>query len=323
MACFLTLAHCTYAYWHVKEILINKRYRVGRKIGKGGFGIVYSGIDLQSGEEVALKLTHADGETRALQDEQDTYKALSGGRGIPQVFWFGPECEYYVLVHELLGPSLEDLFNYCGRKFSLKTVLLIADQTISRIEFIHSKGFLHRDIKPDNFLMGVGTKGNIIYAIDFGLAKEYWLAEQHSRYEKHPFCGTSRYASINNHNGQEQSWRDDLESLGYVLIYFALGSLPWQGLEATTDKEEQEKELVKNKKMSLSAEELCKDLPDAFPKYINYMRSLRFEDKPDYTYVRRLFRQLFISRGYKHDNIFDWTERRFNEIHGLKQAEQT
>ncbi|KAI5917725.1 casein kinase 1, delta subunit [Camillea tinctor] len=281
--------------------------------------MVYLGTDLQSSNQVAMKLTHSKEDYQALEDEKDKYNALSGGVGIPHVMWFGQECEYFVLVHELLGPSLEDLFNYCDRKFSLKTVLLIADQAISRIQYIHSKGVLHRDIKPDNFLMGVGKKGNIIYTIDFGIAKEHWLAKQDSRYEKHPFCGTTRYASINNHNGREQSWMDDLESLGYVLIEFARGSLPWQGLKAATVEEKQE--LVKNMKISLPAEKLCDGLPDAFVKYINYTRSLGFEDKPDYAYLRRLFRRLFSSEGFKYDNIFDWTVKLFNEIHGPQKTE--
>ena len=112
-----------------------------------------------------------------LRAEAEMYQALSGGTGIPGVLWFGQECDYFALVYELLGPSLEDLFNYCDRRFSIKTVLLIADQAISRIKYIHDKGLLHRDIKPENFLMGTGIKGNILYTIDFGLAKEFRDAE--------------------------------------------------------------------------------------------------------------------------------------------------
>lgn len=148
---------------------------------------------------MALKLTHIRDDPRALEDEAETYNALAGATGIPQVLWVGQESDYKVLVHELLGPSLEDLFNYCGRKFSLKTVLLVADQAISRIESIHARGILHRDIKPDNFVMGVGRQGNILYTIDFGLAKEFSLAESDRKYEARGFGGTSRYASINNH----------------------------------------------------------------------------------------------------------------------------
>ncbi|KHO00983.1 casein kinase I isoform delta [Metarhizium album ARSEF 1941] len=298
----------------MKDILIDGKYRVDRKIGQGGFGLVYLGTDIRSNEEVALKLMHIRDESDALQTEAEAYKALSGGVGMPKFLWFGQECDYFVLVHELLGPSLEDLLNYCDRRFSLKTVLLIADQAITRLEYIHSKGLLHRDVKPDNFLLGVGKRGNILYTIDFGLAKEHCdIPKWHEKFDgNRPLCGTSRYASINNHEGREQSWRDDLESLGYTLIYFAHGSLPWQGMKAATSKDKVE--LVREKKKSTPVETLCSELPEEFATYINYTRSLGFEDKPNYAYLRRLFRRLFISKGFKYDNVFDWTEKRFYEL---------
>jgi casein kinase 1 delta/casein kinase I family protein HRR25 len=292
-----------------------------------------AGTDLQSNGEVAIKLAYVRNGSYVLQGEADTYKALAGGVGIPRVLWFGQECDFYVLVQEALGPSLEDLFNYCNRRFSLKTILLLADQAITRIEYIHSKGFLHRDIKPDNFLMGVGKQGNILYTIDFGLAKEHSLAKEHRQYEHRFLGGTIRYASIKNHLEQgryllratlpfslltsrtEQSWGDDLESLGYIFVYLARGSLPWQGLKASTEKEKND--LIKERKMNLSGEALCEGiLPGEFATYINYTRSLGFEDKPDYAYLRRLFRRLFTAKVFKYDNIFDWTEKRFHEIHG-------
>ncbi|KAJ2895072.1 Casein kinase I isoform delta [Zalerion maritima] len=294
----------------MKDILIKGRYRVDRKIGEGGFGLVYLGTDLQSVQQVAIKLMPVRDGPEILESEAETYKALSGV-GIPRVLWFGQECDYYVLVYDILGPSLEDLLNYCGRRFSLKTVLLIANQAISRIKHIHDKGFLHRDIKPDNFLMGIGRQGNVLYTIDFGLAKEFCNAERDRTLGGRSFGGTSRYASLNNHNGIEQSRRDDLESLGYVLAYFLRGSLPWQGLKAAT--EDKKNGLIKEKKESLSPEELCKDLPVEFAKYIKYVRSLDFDKQPDYSYIRNIFRNLFYRRGFRYDNVYDWTIKRFNE----------
>jgi len=163
---------------------------------------------------------------------------------------------------ELIGPSLEDLLVYCGQKFSLRTTLLITDQLISRIEHIHSKNFIHRDVKPDNFLVGLGKNSNRIYVIDFGLAKRFRdnKTQQHIPYkENRSLTGTVRYASINAHLGIEQSRRDDLESLGYVLVYFKKGKLPWQGIAAETKAENYQK--IMEKKMSLSVEQLCDTLP--------------------------------------------------------------
>ena len=139
-----------------------------------------------------------------LEHEAGIYSAIIGSPGIPHVHWYGQECEYYILVLDALGPSLEDLFNFCDRKFSLKTVLLLANQLIHRVEYLHSKSFLHRDIKPDNFLMGTGKLGNLVHIIDFDHVKEYRDPETHIHmpyYDKCYFGGTSRYASINNHLG--------------------------------------------------------------------------------------------------------------------------
>ncbi|CAF1059155.1 unnamed protein product [Rotaria sordida] len=294
------------------ELRVGHKYRLGRKIGSGSFGDIYLGTNIASNEEVAIKLESSRTKHPQLHIESKIYRLMQGGVGIPIIKWCGAEGDYNVLVMDLLGPSLEDLFNFCSRKFSLKTVLLLADQMVSRVDFIHSKNFIHRDIKPDNFLMGIGRKGNLVYIIDFGLAKKYRDARTHQHIpyrENKNLTGTARYASINTHLGIEQSRRDDMESLGYVLMYFNRGSLPWQGLKAATKRQKYER--ISEKKMSTPIEDLCKGFPE-FTTYLSYCRSLRFDDKPDYSYLRQLFRNLFHRQGFTYDYIFDWNMLKFS-----------
>ncbi|KAH7519228.1 casein kinase 1-like protein 1 isoform X2 [Ziziphus jujuba] len=296
------------------EPRVGGKFRLGRKIGSGSFGEIYLGTNFQTNEEVAIKLENVKTKHPQLLYESKLYRILQGGTGIPNVRWFGVEGDYNVLVMDLLGPSLEDLFNFCSRKLSLKSVLMLADQMINRVEFVHSKSFLHRDIKPDNFLMGLGRRANQVYIIDFGLAKKYRdsSTHQHIPYrENKNLTGTARYASMNTHLGIEQSRRDDLESLGYVLMYFLRGSLPWQGLKAGTKKQKYEK--ISEKKVSTSIEALCRGYPSEFASYFHYCRSLRFDDKPDYAYLKRIFRDLFIREGFQFDYVFDWTILKYQQ----------
>ncbi|KAK1437327.1 hypothetical protein QVD17_03118 [Tagetes erecta] len=295
--------------------VVGGKFKLGRKIGSGSFGELYLGVNIQTGEEVAIKLESVKTKHPQLHYESKIYMLLQGGTGIPNLKWYGSEGEYNIMVIDLLGPSLEDLFNYCNRKFSLKTVLMLADQLINRVEYMHARGFLHRDIKPDNFLMGLGRKANQVYIIDFGLAKKYRDLQTHKHIpyrENKNLTGTARYASVNTHLGIEQSRRDDLESLGYVLMYFLRGSLPWQGLRAGNKKQKYDK--ISEKKMLTPIEVLCKSYPSEFISYFHYCRSLRFEDKPDYSYLKRLFRDLFIREGYQFDYVFDWTILKYPQI---------
>ncbi|EMR10683.1 hypothetical protein PNEG_00834 [Pneumocystis murina B123] len=306
------------------DLRVGNKYRIGRKIGSGSFGDIYLGTNIISGEEIAIKLESSKVKHPQLEYEARVYKALAGGVGIPFVRWFGTECDYNAMVMDLLGPSLEDLFNFCNRKFSLKTVLLLADQLISRIEYIHAKSFIHRDIKPDNFLMGIGKRGNQVNVIDFGLAKKFRDPKTHLHIpyrENKNLTGTARYASINTHLGVEQSRRDDLESLGYVMMYFCRGSLPWQGLKAATKKQKYDR--IMEKKMTTPTEVLTRGFPNEFAIYLNYTRSLRFDDKPDYSYLRKLFRDLFVREGFHYDYVFDWTIFKYNQTKQTQTITQT
>ncbi|KAG5450226.1 Casein kinase I isoform delta-A [Clonorchis sinensis] len=294
------------------ELRVGNKYRLGRKIGSGSFGEIYLGTDLTRGEEVAIKLECTKAKHPQLQIEAKIYKLMQGGVGIPCLKWSGTEGDYNVLVLQLLGPSLEDLYNFCGRRFKLKTVLLLADQIITRVEYIHNKNFIHRDIKPDNFLMGLGKRGNLVYIIDFGLAKKYRdsRSHQHIPYrENKNLTGTARYASINTHLGIEQARRDDMESLGYVLMYFLRGSLPWQGLKAGTKRQKYER--ISEKKMQTPVEVLCEGYPVEMAIYLNFCRGLHFDNQPDYSYLRNLFRCLFHREGFSYDCVFDWNLLKF------------
>ncbi|XWS17718.1 hypothetical protein CRYUN_Cryun33cG0091300 [Craigia yunnanensis] len=306
------------------ERIVGEKYKLGRKIGSGSFGEIFLATHVDTGETVAVKIENRQTKHPQLLYEAKLYNILQGGSGIAHMKWCGVNGEDNVLVLDLLGPSLEDLFVYCGRKFSLKTVLMLADQMITRIEFMHTKGFLHRDIKPDNFLMGLGRKANQVYIIDFGLAKRYRdpNTNRHIPYrENKNLTGTARYASCNTHLGIEQSRRDDLESLGYVLLYFLRGSLPWQGLKAATKKQKYDK--ICEKKLSTPIEVLCKSHPVEFASYFHYCHSLTFDQRPDYGFLKRLFRDLFTRDGYEFDYIFDWTILKYQQTQRTKTHPQS
>eukprot|EP01063_Lacrimia_lanifica_P037440 TRINITY_DN7687_c0_g1_i1.p1 TRINITY_DN7687_c0_g1~~TRINITY_DN7687_c0_g1_i1.p1 ORF type:complete len:338 (+),score=78.54 TRINITY_DN7687_c0_g1_i1:95-1108(+) len=302
------------------DIRVGGRFRLGRRIGGGSFGEIYQGTNIQTLEACAVKLEPLKTSHPQLIYESRLYKLLHQGKvtpGIPQVLWFGVEGDFNVMVVDLLGPSLEDCFNYCGRRFTEKTVLMLADQMIARVEFLHSRSFLHRDIKPDNFLMGMGKRAHHVYMIDFGLAKKYrdLKTHQHIPYrDGKSLTGTARYASINTHTGIEQSRRDDLEAVGYVIMYFIRGQLPWQGLKAHTKKQKYER--IAEKKMQTSIASLCSGFAPQYANYFNYVRSLRFDDKPNYAVLRGKFRDLLEQNGYENDYLYDWNIKRIQEVVG-------
>jgi serine/threonine protein kinase len=208
---------------------------------------------------------------------------------------------------ELLGKSLEEIFQIQQKKFSVKTVCMIGIQILDRLQFIHNKNIIHRDIKPDNFVIGADFKNYIIYVLDFGLSKKYRSSRTHQHIKfniNKKLTGTARYASINALKGCEQSRRDDLEAIGYVLMYFLRGSLPWQGLQVHKGEDRYKK--ILNKKKSTSAEELCAGFPKQFVDYINYTRNLEFEADPDYDYLRDLLVSALEDEKSQFDFWYDW-----------------
>jgi len=287
------------------QTCIGGKFTLRRKIGSGSFGDVWTGENVETGEEVAIKMESISAKHPQVLFESKLYKILAGGQGIPKVHWYGTVGQHNAMVMDLLGPSLEEVFNSCNRMFSLKTVLLLADQMISRVEYVHAKNFIHRDIKPDNFLMGVGKTANKVHIVDFGLARKYRdpKTQQHIQFREHRgLVGTARYASLNAHLGFEQSRRDDLEAIGYVLMYFNCGRLPWQGFHQAASKHSKHA-FILEKKTSISPEVLCKGYPAEFATYLNYCRHLGFEERPNYEYLRRLLSHVLSRRECQYGGL--------------------
>ncbi|KAJ7743962.1 kinase-like domain-containing protein [Mycena maculata] len=300
------------------------KYRLEEEIAVGGCGQVFLGVHTVAGKEVAIKLEPAVAKHSPLKQESKIYKTLMGGTGVPWIMWSGRQGDYNVMVIDLLGPSLEDLFKMCNRHFSLKTVLLLTDQLISRIEFIHNHGFVHRDVKPANFVMGTGKAANMVNVIDFGLAKKFRDSRTflHIPYKQDDFhgVGTSLFAAINTHLGVESSRRDDLESLAYMLIYFLRGTLPWRKLRApaappstylasaTTPYNPVSAtwDLIRDSKLAAEPLLTC-GLPPEFDVLYRYARGLEFDDLPDYAGLRALFRALAGRLDIEYDDVFDWS----------------
>jgi casein kinase 1 len=298
------------------EPLVLNRFSLGVPIGNGAFGQVFVGYDTKKrNREVAIKLEKSSCKHPQLRFEAKVYQELQNCPGVPKLIYYGQDGQYNVLVIQRLGHSLEHLFRYCNHRFSLKTVLLLADQMLERLQTLHDHRVIHRDLKPDNFVFGLENHCNDVYLIDFGLSKCY----VHPDTQVHiPFqtgkslIGTPRYASINNHRGMEQSRRDDLESLAYLLLYFLDGKLPWQASErakSVIKKNEVPFQNIGEWKERIDANDICPNAPRQMITLLQYAQALGFYERPDYERLRSMLSELFEAKGYTRDGRFDWTEK--------------
>ncbi|KAK5700092.1 hypothetical protein LTR97_006227 [Elasticomyces elasticus] len=325
----------------LQENRINGRFTLIRKLAEGGGGDVYYGADceqvptiltpadVQLGrdheleQDVAVKLEHRH--NHLLRDEGIWLATFEGLPGFPTILWSGYHDEVGFLILNLLGPSLEDLFEYCECQFSLKTTIMLADQLIARLKTVHSENKLHRDVKPGNFLMGTGEDGNTVYITDFATATGYRPGSplddgEDLTQSDRGLIGTTWFASIRGHTGQSQAPADDLEALGYMLIYFVQGTLPWLELEACNITEKDQDQVVMEMKMTLSVDELCSGLPTTFAEYMTTVKRLKGCETPPYDELRELFKSLAREEGMEYDNVFDWTERMHRQQLALEDS---
>jgi serine/threonine protein kinase len=271
--------------------IINKKYKLLDKIGEGSFGSIYKAHNIRTEEYVAVKVEPIKNATKLLKNESIIYHYLNNVKGMPSVKWFGKDDKNYYMVINLLGKSLQDLkdkhFN-----FPLKIVLQIGIQMIQLLQKIHDKGLIHRDIKPENFLFGLNNESKYIYMIDFGFCKSFIQDDKHIPHKKtNNLIGSHTYASVNAHNFIELSRRDDLESLGYILIYFYLGTLSWQDISELSKNGNNGNNVKDESSIIYLKTQIVENglIPQVLTNYMRYVRALEFEEKPDYELLIETF----------------------------------
>lgn len=292
-----------------------------QRIGSGSFGEVFIAVDRRRGDRVAVKVEAAPHKTPRLLQEAQIYKKLAGRPGFAQLRYCGMEARRNVLVVSLLGASLGELFRSSGRRFSFKTVCMLADQLIDRLEVFHELGWVHRDIKPENCLMGRDEEMDLVHLIDFGLAKRFCRVDDGVHIEscQHKVTrGTVHFASLNACRAMEQSRRDDLEALGFMLVYFLRGNLPWQGRKAYT--RTVQLHTIVDAKGAAAFGDLCSGFEgsEVLGEYLRYCRRLDFKERPDYTYLRRLFSDAMHAKVYNYDFGYDWVVARQSSSSSLE-----
>ncbi|KAJ3413110.1 diacylglycerol O-acyltransferase 1 [Chytridiales sp. JEL 0842] len=284
------------------ESVSDGKWKVEYKLGQGSFGVVYAGTETSSGIQVAIKCEISAVPRPQLENEYCIYDILKGMEGIPKVYYYGTEGPYHVLVMERLGPTLKDLMRASpATRIPIRTIVYIIPQLIRRIQSIHAKGIVLRDVKPEQFCVGRAgddiTDRPTVFLIDFGLSGSYKDADgRHIRNPKPiknaPRTGTARYASLNVHKGKMHSRRDDLESLIYTLIELALGKLPWTGIKAMSSIQGWRR--IGIEKDDIIIADLTKDLPQQFGDALEYVRELKFAEEPDYEKLILWFTELLL-----------------------------
>ena len=293
----------------VEEVKIKNQYsfKSTDRLGGGSFGQIYKGINLKTKEEVAIKIESKNIETPQLLHESKILKILKENEGFPKVYLITPLDDVLIMVMELLGDNLQKLIkSQKEKKFSLKTTLMLGIQILKRIQTLHENNFIHRDIKPENFTIGLKKMNNTIYMIDYGLTRKYCDSHKnHIPYkEGKNLTGTALYASIYTHKGIEQSRRDDLESLGYMMVYFCKGELPWMDVKAKNKAGKYKK--IMEKKIEMRPEILCNGLISEFMAYFKYVRELQFTEEPNYNYLLGLLNNAMKKNNIRNDFKFDW-----------------
>ena len=288
----------------IGELLFGK-YLIVKKLGQGSFGSIYSAKE--NNNWYAIKFENKNNGQALLENEANIMKYLNSPK-VPSLKSFGYSGDYNVLVMELMGKSLEDIFESLPtKKMSIRCVCNLGYQMVDMLEFIHSRHIIHRDIKPDNFIMGRGSKSKYLYMIDFGLSKKYRSPTTLKHYpliQKKKLTGTARYASVNALKGMTQSRRDDLEAVGYVLMYFLIGRLPWQG-QVNKNKSQRYLRIMEIKR-DTTPQELCRGFPQEFEEYVSYTRNLEYEEDPNYNMLKELFLKVLKNDGHIFDYYYDW-----------------